>query len=181
VYRLPNIEISFYRPLDLFFNGQPGALPIQVVNLGKHTAVMGNMSVTSEKGLIENGSSLVGSLDAGGYFTMDAMFFPDTSGTITLNVLIEYTDDFNQPRTIEKTLEINVEEEFMEPTPDPSIGGGGVEETFPSEESFLQKTWRFILGLLGLDSSAPASSPDLQVPPVEEMPIPNQGGGGKGG
>ncbi len=184
VYSLPNVEISFYRPLDMLFSGQPGALPIQVVNLGKRTAVLGNMTVTSENGIIENGTSLVGSLDSGGYFTLDAMLIPDVSGPVELNVVIEYTDDFNQERTVEKTLELNVEEEFIEQTPDPSMegggGDGGGEEFFPTEETFMQKAWRFILGLLGLDSSAPASSPDMQIPPSEEMPVPSGGGGGKG-
>lgn len=181
VYSLPNVEISFYRPLDLFFSGQPGALPIQVVNLGKRTAVLGNMVVSSSNGTIENGTSLVGSLDSGGYFTLDSMFTPDTFGPIKLNVVIKYTDDFNQERTVEKTLEVNVEEEFIEPTPDPSMeSGGGGEAFLPTEETFLQKAWRFILGLLGLDSSAPASSPDMQIPPSEDIPVPSGGGGGKG-
>ncbi len=181
VYSLPNIEISFYRPLDLFFIGQPGALPIQIVNLGKRTAVLGNMTVTSGNGMIESGTSLVGSLDPGGYYTLDAMLTPDMAGTVKLNVLIEYTDDFNQPRTVEKTLEINVEEEFMESTPDPSMGGGGGEEFIAVEETFLQKTWRFILGLLGLDSAPPASSPEMPIPSEEEIPLPAPGQGGKGG
>ncbi len=182
VYSLPNMEISFYRPLDLFFSGQPGALPIQVVNLGKRTAVLGNITVTSNNGAIENGTSLVGSLDSGGYFTLDSMFTPDTFGVNKLNVVIKYTDDFNQERTVEKTLEVNVEEEFTESTPDPSMesGGGGGEAFLPAEETFLQKAWRFILGLLGLDSSTPASSPDMQIPPSEETPAPSEGGGGKG-
>jgi len=183
VYSLPNIEISFYRPLDLFFSGQPGALPIQAVNLGKRTAVLGNMTVTSENGMIENGTSLVGSVDAGGYYTMDALITPDIAGPVELNIVIEYTDDFNQERTIEKTLEINIEEEFIEMTPDPSMesgGGGGGDVTFASDESFMQKAWRFILGLFGLDSAPPASSPDMQINPGEEIPVPSQGGGGKG-
>ncbi|MFN8382664.1 MAG: hypothetical protein U0V02_12020 [Anaerolineales bacterium] len=181
VYSLPNVEVNFYRPLDLFFSSQPGALPIQVVNLGKHTAVLGNITVTSDEGTLENGSSLVGSIDPGGYFTMDSMFTPDVTGTIKLKVVIEYTDDFNQERTIEKALEVNVEEEFIDPTPDPSMeSGGGGGEFISTDETFLQKTWRFILGLLGLDSAPPASSPDIQINPGEEIPAPIQGGGGKG-
>lgn len=181
VYSLPNIEIGFYRPLDLFFSGQPGALPIQIVNLGKRTAVLGDITVTSENGMIENGTSLVGSVDTGGYYTMDALISPDISGPVQIKVVIKYTDDFNRERTIEKTLDINVEEEFIELTPDPSMeNGGGGEITFVSEETFMQKAWRFILGLLGLDSAPPASSPDMQIIPGEEIPVPVQGGGGKG-
>ena len=75
----------------------------------------------------------------------------------------------------------------MGPTPDPAMsgggGGGGGGEFFPVEETFLQKAWRFILGLFGLDSAPPAVSPDLQAPTIEKIPgpIPNPGGGGKGG
>jgi hypothetical protein len=47
VYSLPNVDVSFYRPLDPFFAGQPGALPIQVVNIGKRSAVFGNIKVES--------------------------------------------------------------------------------------------------------------------------------------
>jgi hypothetical protein len=45
VYSLPTVDISFYRPPDPFFAGQPGALPIQVVNLGKRLAVLSNQRV----------------------------------------------------------------------------------------------------------------------------------------
>lgn len=100
VYSLPNVDISFYRPPDPFFVGQPGGLPIQVVNLGKRLSVLGTMKVESVDGTIENGTSLVGALDAGGYFTLDAMVIPEQAGTMTLDITIDYTDDFNQPRTI---------------------------------------------------------------------------------
>lgn len=76
VFGLPNVDISFYRPPDPFFVGQPGSLPIQVVNLGKRTSVLGNITITSSSGFVENGTGLVGNLDAGGYFTIDAMFLP---------------------------------------------------------------------------------------------------------
>ncbi|NOH02010.1 MAG: hypothetical protein HND47_08625 [Chloroflexi bacterium] len=179
VYSLPNLDISFYRPLDMFFAGQPGALPIQVVNLGKRTAVLGNITITADTGTVENGTSLVGSLDAGGYFTLDAMLLPDAPGPVKLTLVIEYTDDFNQERTIEKTLDVTVEEGFMEPTPDPNMPmDPGM---MPSEETFLQKAWRFILGLFGLDSASPASSPEMPGPSIEGEPIPAPGGGGGGG
>jgi hypothetical protein len=158
VYSLPKLDVSFYRPLDPFSVGQPGALPIQVVNLGKRLSVLGNMKVSAKDGLIENGTSLVGSLDSGGYFTLDSFFTPEQSGPQSLEVTIEYVDDFNQSRTITKTLEIEVMEGFIEPTPDPAMGEGQVIDGFPvqAEETTLQKIWRFILGLLGLDSSAPS-------------------------
>jgi hypothetical protein len=182
VFRLPNVEVNFYRPPDLFFQGQPGALPIQLVNLGKNTSVLGNLKVTSKDGIVDSGETLVGALDAGGYFTLDAMFTPDVTGELELDVLIEYTDDFNQARTIERTLKITVEEGFIEPTPDPSMPGDGTDGGFPveSDETFLQKTWRFVLGLFGLDSAPPPPSvPEFEIPP-EEFPSPGKPTNGEG-
>ena len=172
VYSLPNVDVSFYRPLDPFFVGQPGALPIQVVNVGKRSAVLGNIKVTTNSGTVENGTGLVGSIDAGGYYTMDAMLTPEKSGKIILNVTIDYTDDFNAPRTIEKTLEVEVMEGMSEePIIDPSMGGGGGGEMpVAAPETALQKVWRFVLGLLGLDSAPPSGGE--QVPPGTEVPVP---------
>src|SRR5215207_1872308 len=125
VYSLPALDISFYRPLDPFVVGQPGALPIQVVNLGKRLAVLGTLKIESASGTIENGTSLVGSLDAGGYFTLDAMVIPEQSGPLALDITIDYTDDFNQARTVKRTLQIEVMEGFEEPILEPGTEGGG--------------------------------------------------------
>lgn len=183
VYSLPKLDVSFYRPLDPFSVGQPGALPIQVVNLGKRLSVLGNMKVSANDGFIENGTSLVGSLDSGGYFTLDSFFTPEQSGPQSLEVTIEYVDDFNQPRTITKTLEVEVMEGFIEPTPDPAMGEGQVIDGFPvqAEETTLQKIWRFILGLLGLDSSAPSEGGGGPEEQQFEEPIRPVLPSGKGG
>jgi hypothetical protein len=186
VYSLPTVDVSFYRPPDPFFVGQPGALPLQLVNLGKRLAVLGTLKIESANGTIENGTSLIGSLDAGGYFTLDSMLIPEQSGTLALDITIDYTDDFNQPRTINRTLELEVMEGFVEPTLDPSIeNGGGVTEEVSSAggESVWQKIWRFIRGLFGLDSAPPAppSNVDPGIDPQFEEPIPApKPGSGKG-
>jgi hypothetical protein len=181
VYSLPTVDISFYRPPDPFMVGQPGALPIQVVNLGKRLAVLGTMKIESASGTVENGTSLVGSLDAGGYFTLDAMVTPEQSGPMTLDITIDYTDDFNQARTIARTLQIEVMEGFKEPIIEPGTEG---EEGFPTpvEETALQKVWRFILGLFGLDSAPPSNNDPGIVPgPGIEEPLPApRPGTGKG-
>jgi|RhiMetdeSRZDD1v2_1073273.scaffolds.fasta_scaffold179913_2 hypothetical protein len=177
VYSLPTVDVSFYRPPDPFFVGQPGALPIQVVNLGKRLSVLGTLKIESTNGTIENGTSLVGSLDSGGYFTLDALITPEESGKMNLDITIEYTDDFNQARTITRKLEIEVMEGFIEPTPDPSLGGGEVGPV-PTEESTLQKVWRFILGLFGLDSAPPSNgNPGVEPGIQEPLPGPKPGTG----
>jgi hypothetical protein len=181
VYGLPKADIGFYREPDPLFAGQPGQLPIQVVNLGKRTAVLGNMSLTTNNGMLETESTLVGSLDAGGYFTFDGSIIPDTAGPLQLTLTIEYTDDFNQPRTISKAFDLTVEESFVDPSMEPGMEGGGGEVPVQTEETVLQKIWRFLLGLFGLDSGAPTTPTPLEGVPTE-FPVPVQpgGGGGKG-
>ena len=180
VYSLPNLDISFYTPPQPFFVGQSGALPIQVVNLGKRSMVLGSMKIETKGGTIDPASTLVGSLDPGGYFTFDSTLTPDVTGPMELNVTIDYTDDFNQPRTITHTLNLTVEEASIEPTPDPTMEGAGVSTA--TDESFLHKIWRFVLGLFGLDSAPPSGEVPTSepVPGKEIIPIPSGGGGGKG-
>lgn len=179
VYRLPQVEIGFYQPVEPFYAGQPGLLPLQVVNLGRSSAILGNMTVTTNGGSVENGQTLVGALEMGGYFPLDALFIPAAPGTFDLVITINYTDDFNQTRTITQTLTVEVLEGFIEPTPDPNVPV----EPFPpaSGETFWQKLWRFILGLLGLDSGitttpqVPEGEPTYEIIPPKPEPA-----GGKG-
>ena len=187
VYSLPTVDISFYRPPDPFFVGQPGALPIQVVNLGKRLVVLGTIKIEAEGATVENGTSLVGSLDAGGYFTLDAMLIPEQSGPLTLDITIDYTDDFNEARTINRKLQVDVMEGVQEPILEPGMeggGGGGGGEIFPppASETTLQKVWRFILGLFGLDSAPPSTDPGIVPEPgIEEPAVPEvKPGTGKG-
>jgi hypothetical protein len=170
VYRLPITDIGFYQPVGQLFAGQPNLLPIQVVNLGKKTAVLGNLKIETQGGTLEMAQALVGSIEPGGYFTLDATLYPDVPGPLDLIVTIDYTDDFNQPRTITKNMTLDVME--MEELPiDPTIPESNSNEyPFAPEETFWQKTWRFILGIFGLDSAAPTEQP---LPLDGEMPMPN--------
>jgi hypothetical protein len=184
VYSLPTVDVSFYRPPDPFFVGQPGALPIQVVNLGRRLAVLGTMKIEAPHGTVENGSGLIGSLDAGGYFTLDAMVIPEQSGLMSLSVTIEYTDDFNQARIITESLDIEVIEAMQEPILEPGMPGmegGGEGMPIPAEENTLQKIWRFVLGLFGLDSAPPPTNdPGIMPEPGIEEPMPAPQPAGKG-
>ena len=177
VYNLPNVDVSFYQPIGTLMAGQPNLLPLQVVSLGKRTVVLGKMIVETSGGTVENGEGLVGTLDPGGYFTLDAMLIPNGPGPIDLTITIDYTDDFNQARTVTQTLTLDVTDMGVEPTPDLSKPGGGIEVS-SAPESFWQKAWRFILGLLGLDSGAPSTAPAVEQPTV--IPIVPGGAGGKG-
>ncbi len=104
IYSLPNVDVAFYQPVGDLLVGQPGPLPLQVTSLGKRAAILGKMRVQTDAGMVTNGEALMGSLDPGGYFTLDAMVTPNNPGPLNLSITIEYLDDFNQPQTITKTI-----------------------------------------------------------------------------
>jgi len=179
VYNLPNVDVSFYQPVGTLMAGQPNLLPFQVVSLGKRNVVLGKMKVETSGGMLENSEGLVGSLDPGGYFTLDVMLTPNEPGPIDLIITIDYTDDFNQVRSVTQTLTLDVTDMMFEPTPDMSAPGGGFEVS-NAPESFWQKAWRFILGMLGLDSGASSTSTAPAVEQPTLIPIVPSGPGGKG-
>ncbi len=198
VYSLPLVEISFYRDAGPFFVGQPGALPIQIVNQSRKSVVLGNMKASvadPSLGTLMNASTLVSAMDPGGYFTLDATFIPNQPGPMEIIVEVGYTDDFNQPKTITQKLNIDVQEMQQEPIPGgtPGViipGGmdqGGKDGVVPpaGPETFWDKVVRFIKGLIGLDSGKtpaviPAGTAEPNVPeqgvPVKPAPIPQKGG-----
>ena len=171
VFSLPQVEVNFYRPPDPFFVGQTGMLPLQVVNVGRKAVVLGTMKVDTAGAQFSNNQTLIGALDVGGYYTLDAMMTPDFPGPLELIITIDYTDDFSQRRVLTDTLTVEVmEAEFIEPPPGEGGMEGGPDSMPPQQpETFWQKAWRFILGLLGLDSSVPVEQPG-EMPPGEEVP-----------
>ena len=176
IYQLPQIEISFYRDPGVFFPNQQNIVPLQVTNLGRKTAVLGNMRVASTTGDVTNNVIFVGALEPGGFFSLDAMVTPFQPGPIDLEVTVSYTDDFNLPRVINQVLSVEVMENpiIEEPFPGETEGGFPPEGGFlppAGEETFWQKVLRFFKGLVGLDS-APAQ-PEVPVemfPPPEPIP-----------
>lgn len=177
VLTLPQVEVGFYRSPDPFYAQSPGTLPLQVTNLGRKQVVLGNMTVTTDGGIVENNTALVGILDPGGYFTLDSVLTPDQEGPLELTVRINYTDDFNQPREIEQKLTVEVMPAMEVPILEP--GELPPDAVIPEPETFFQKVLRFFRGLFGLDSAAPQQNFPEEFAPDETKPI--YGPGGKGG
>jgi hypothetical protein len=174
VYLQPVVEVSFYRPPDPFFAGQPAGLPLQIINLGRKSVVLGNMRVTASAGQMINNTILIGPLDAGGYFTLDSTLIPDAPGPMELTITVDYNDDFNQAQTITRTLQVEVmeapiiEEPPVDPGVDPGVGGPAP----IGEETFGQLVMRFLRGMIGLDSAhtvADAGGPPGEMP--GEIPL----------
>ncbi|MCB9007909.1 MAG: IPT/TIG domain-containing protein [Ardenticatenaceae bacterium] len=179
VFKRPSVEMNFYTPVFDFFVGQPGSLPLQLVNSGKSTAVFGNYSVTAEGATFENNSFFVGTLDPGGFFPLDAIIYPEIAGPLDLVLSVNYTDDFNQPQVLTKTLTINVIDAPIFEEPIDGFPEEPLPESVPEPETFGQKVWRFVLGLLGLSSGLPQpAQPDFGVP--GDFPVDGEGGSFEG-
>jgi hypothetical protein len=170
VYSLPMVEVSFYRDPGMFTAGMDNMLPLQIINLGKKTYVLGNMKVTAENADVYNNVLMVGALDPGGYFTLDASLFPYQEGPLELKILINYTDDFNQPRTIEQVIPIEIQPAMDIP---PDMGGEGMNGGYvePQPETFWQKVLRFFKGLFGLGSGV-EEQPIYEESPIKEEFVP---------
>jgi hypothetical protein len=164
VVKRPSVVMNFYAPAPPFFVGEPGSLPLQIVNAGTKTAVLGTFNVTSEGSTIENNSVFVGNLEPGGFYPLDAVIFPAEEGTQTLELAINYTDDFGQPQVITQTMDIEVmpAQVFEEPT---DVFPEDMPPPEPEPETTLQKVWRFVLGLVGLSSGVPQPQPEGGFPP----------------
>ncbi len=193
IYQLPVIEVGFYQDPGVIFMQQPNNLPLQIMNLGKQSVVLGNMEVTAEGAILENNVALVGPVEAGFYFTLDSTIIPERAGPLDLQIRINYTDDFNQPQVYETVLPIEVVEAVMAPegmgVPGDSLGEGG-EIPIPGmelpmdgssnlgsvgeAETFWQKIARAIKGLFGLDSGQNAVDQieiPGEMPAVEDVPV----------
>lgn len=181
VFSPPSVEINFYMEPSPFFVGQSNSLPLQLTNVGRATAIFSNFSVTAAGGQFFNNTIFVGTLEAGGFFPLDAVFTPDLAGPVELLVTVGYTDDFSQPQVISKTITVEVfEAPIIEPEFPGEDGGGVIEPPIDTggSETLGQKLWRLILGLVGLSSSRPEPTfDDMFVPPMdggfEEFPAGN--------
>lgn len=179
VYQMPMIEVGFYQDPGMLFAQQPNNLPIQIVNLGKQSVVLGNMQISAENAQLENNTALVGPIESGFYFTLDTTLIPEQPGPLDLQIRINYTDDFNQSRVYESTLSVNIEDMMMVPEDviGPEGSGGEMpgdvmspEEGFgTSPESFWDKIVRFLKGLFGLDSGLSPTG-ESGLPIIEEVP-----------
>lgn len=183
VFQTPQVEMDFYTQPPPFFAGQPGSLPLQLVNTGRNSVIFGNFSVTSEEAELTNNAIFVGALEPGGFFPLDALITPFEAGPLELLLSVNYTDDFSRPAVITQTLTIEVMEEApMEPL-DPGVvpGGEGMEGgEFPNdgsngggEESLLDRLWRFLRGLFGLGSEPGSGDQPVEefVPEGEFVPV----------
>ncbi len=184
VYQTPQVEMDFYTQPQPFFAGQPGGLPLQLVNTGRNSTIFGNFTVSAENAELVNNAIFVGALEPGGFFPLDAMITPFEPGPLELLLSVSYTDDFSRPAVITQTLSIDVMESM--PIEEPPLGPDGLpidggdtggefppDETPGGEESLLDRLWRFLRGLFGLGSDQPDGGDEfVPVDPGMEFEAP---------
>ena len=162
----PLVEISYAREPGPATAGQPWAVPLQVVNMSRNTTQLGKLEIVPPPGVsVQNGSTFIGQLEAGGQFPLDAQLTPNEAGTLEFTARLHYLDDFNRPQVISQTFSIEVEALPETPPIDPSQPNGPITPT-PTEESLGDQVLRLILGLLGLDSGRPQPSTNVGPNPI---------------
>lgn len=161
VYALPQVTVSFYDTVGDISVGEFRPLPMQITNTGKKATILGEVTISASSGTLSKNTATVGTIDTGGYFTMDPEFVPETPGKVTLTIQIKYTDDFQQAGMIEKTLDVNVVEGFMPPPDGGGIDGGNVDpgggmngggEIPPpvQQDSLMDSILKALMGFFGL-------------------------------
>ncbi|MCP5095467.1 MAG: hypothetical protein GY943_07940 [Chloroflexi bacterium] len=156
VEKPPQLQVNFYRPVELGLVDEPLDLPVEVVNIGRSLINVSTLAITSPDMDIQNNTLYVGPLDGGTSGSLDALAIPNTGGQIELLVSVNYLDDFSQPQIYETTLTVQIEEPDVPEALE--IGADGTPVTPESsdedngEETFIDLLWRFVKGMLGLGS-----------------------------
>jgi hypothetical protein len=148
VNRRPQMQVSFYQDVALGQIGQPLALPIELVNIGRSSINVSTMAVSGEGLEVTTGSLFVGVLDGGTTASLDAEVIPQKPGTLPVQIAIHYLDDFNQPQVITHTLSVEVEDTATPPPLAPGQSPGEAQ----GETGLLGRIWAFLRALLGLGS-----------------------------
>lgn len=157
IHRIPRIEISFYRDTGLLQVGNPGLLPVQVLNIDNQNLLVSSLEVSASESIITPISVQVGVIETGGYFTQDFNILPGQPGPVEIMLKVNYIDEFNQDQFIEKVMALNIEEISMPVFEEPSSENHEVNQPNPQNQgnpNFLVVLWRLLLGFLGLNSGA---------------------------
>lgn len=147
VYALPRVSVSFYQDVPDFSVSEFRTLPIQITNIGRKPIILGDLVISAGSGSLGKNKATVGTIDTGGYFTLDAEYTADTPGPVTLTIQINYTDDFQESGVLENTITFNVLDAPPMPAPDTPENGG--EMPVPVEESAWDKLLKAVFGFFG--------------------------------
>jgi hypothetical protein len=147
VARSVSISINPLDPITTTFVGTPLRFAAEIVNGGDGVAKIGDVEVVGSRSIrVEDGRRFVGQLDAGALDVIEATLVPRAPGESTVTVVVHYTDDFNQARTLEEEFALTIEDA-------PAMD----EQPIAPESSKRSGNpiVRVIKGLLGIGASGP--------------------------
>jgi hypothetical protein len=151
----PQLRINAVSPLPPEGNiGESFALSLEIANRGRKAVNFTNAVVTADNAeVIAGEDTFLGPLRNDDQTTLDATIIPNATGSVTLTVTLNYTDDLNQPQQIVETYTM----EAVEPPPlpddfNPFPDGGGEIPLEPTPPSARDQLGSLLLGLLGLGS-----------------------------
>ncbi|RMF47335.1 MAG: hypothetical protein D6755_05295 [Anaerolineae bacterium] len=143
----PQLQLSLTEALPVGTVGESFNLLAEVVNIGRTSVNVSNIEVRGQNfEVLSGGDTFWGPVDAGTSASVDATIVPQQSGTQTLEIVVHYLDDFNQPQEAIFPLEMQVEAPLPTPTPLPG-------DAAPAEDaspSVWDKILHFFKALLGL-------------------------------
>lgn len=153
----PQIRVVESSPLPESVSlGDTLTLALEINNRGRKIVNFTNATITAENAdIIEGADTYLGPVRDNDSTTLTGIIIPSAEGQTVVTVTLNYTDDLNQPKTIEQTYTVEVGPapppiDFEQPTPDFGNGGLPGEEPPPIDQRDL--LGRLLLGLLGLGS-----------------------------
>lgn len=150
----PQLRIDDLFPVPESVNaGDEISVGLNIVNIGRSAVQLREATVSTDNGFVgEPVSTFLGALEPAAEIPVNATVFPESEGTATVTVTLNYIDELNRPRSIERVYTVEVfpipempTDEFEPPidiTPEPEV---------PVEED-TDLLGRLLLGLLGLGS-----------------------------
>jgi len=123
--------------------GEPFEIPVEVINIGRQRVEVSTVEMASDDLAIQSGSLYLGPLDPGTSGTLFAEAVAEQAGFANITVFVHYQDELNQLQKVAQELTFEVEPGMQSPE-------DALQTEDVSEQSFLKKLGRLLLGLLGL-------------------------------
>lgn len=121
--------------------GKKFPVSFEAVNAAGFTVQGVTLSLSGKGLVIEDGVAVIGALESGDSDVLEAKARVDRAGIVKADLVIKYRDDFNQEKSITKTVEISVQPKpraTVEPVDKAETGG------------FFQTIGRFFKALFGI-------------------------------
>jgi len=157
VSRRAALEINALEAITNTVVRQAVPFAVEVINAGTAAINVGEVELIGSGGLrVEATPRFIGALDAGAADVVDALVVPERAGDdARLLVRVHYTDDFNQPQTVEQSFAFRVAE-----APKPNATDDEAAQPVGRRPLLV----RILRGLLGLGASQPAATPGRDIP-----------------